>query len=238
MLDLKLSLVLGSVFSAALVAASSTPKDPSNPCGVRGTWNPTSQTCSCKPGWDPKYQCDFGLNPLGDASWGQQWQALSNPNNFQPPNQPFDIRDFNSSWAFDPDNPPTLEALAKKEVGHIWGAFKSGASQCGPCNLKDAGHCKSIAGSLMIALGTYQNVYSTWNTSGKPYDPWYDIYVISAGLYGSTGDFGDHSPGACDAITKWTAQMNARLFNNPACSADKCGTTVSWDDYLAVAYPV
>jgi hypothetical protein len=54
MLDLKLSLVLGSVFSAALVAASSTPKDPSNPCGVRGTWNPTSQTCSCKPGWDPK----------------------------------------------------------------------------------------------------------------------------------------------------------------------------------------
>ena len=25
-----------------------------------------------------------------------------------------------------------LEALAKKEVGHIWGAFKSGASQCGP----------------------------------------------------------------------------------------------------------
>ena len=32
--------------------------------------------------------------------------------------------------------------------------------------------------------------------------------------------------------------MNARLFNNPACSADKCGTTVSWDDYLAVAYPV
>ena len=63
--------------------ASATPKTAGNPCGVRGTWNAATKTCTCKEGWDPKYNCDFGLNPLGDLTWQEQFQAMANPKNFK-----------------------------------------------------------------------------------------------------------------------------------------------------------
>ena len=63
--------------------ASVTPKTADNPCGVRGTWDAANKECNCKEGWDPKYNCDFGLNPLGDVPWQQQFTHLADPTRYK-----------------------------------------------------------------------------------------------------------------------------------------------------------
>ena len=63
--------------------ASVTPKTADNPCGVRGTWDAANKKCNCKEGWDPKYNCDFGFNPLGDVPWQQQFTHLADPTRFK-----------------------------------------------------------------------------------------------------------------------------------------------------------
>jgi hypothetical protein len=228
-----LCIALSSLF--VVTWASVTPKTPDNPCGVRGTYNADTKTCTCKEGWDPKYNCDFGFNPLGDVPWQQQFQALADPKNFKAPSKPFDISKIeNASFAaFDPANPPSFEALAAHDVGGSWSKFKSDMHYCGPCDLKNAGHCKSGAGALMIALGTYQGVFKTYGTDWKD-DPWLIAMMIATGLYGSTGDLGDHK-NTCGDVQKFSGMMN-QYFGSTG--EGKAHGGLSWDDYWTVKDPL
>ena len=100
----------------------------------------------------------------------------------------------------------------------------------GRCDLKNAGHCKSGAGALMIALGTYQGVFRTYGSDYKN-DPWLNAFVVANGLYGACGDIGDHKGSACGDVGKFSGMMHSLFGNNAH------GST-SWDDYFAVKDPI
>ena len=82
----------------------------------------------------------------------------------------------------------------------------------------------------MIALGTYQGVYRTYSDKSSD-DPWLQAFMIANGLYGATGDLGDHK-NTCGEVQQFAGLMRQK-FGATGVEVNAHGS-VSWNDYFGV----